>query len=571
MSRRIKGPTPKIFPPPESLRPTIVGTRHVVSAGHHLAAEAATQILRRGGNAIDAGVAGGLVLNVVMPDMCNFGGVAPIVVRTAGSDEVWSVAGLGTWGREATLEAFRERFGDALPQGPGNAVVPAAPAAWITALERWGTCTFADVAMPAIELAAEGFALDQRAAYAIGLLGRDWETTRAVFLPDGRLPEVGQVIRQPALAALLRRLVDAEVGSDRANALASVRRTFYEGEVADAIVAFNREGGGWLTSADLAGFTAEVAPSVSRPYHGWLVHTTGAWSQGPALLQALAILEGFDLESAGHNSADYLHLLVEAIKLAFSDRERFYGDPRFVDVPLELLLSDEHAEELRARLDPARALGNLPTRDVPSARKHDTTYLCVIDADGNAFSATPSDTLDGGPLVPGLGIIVSPRGLQSRVDPTHPSVLAPGKRPRLTPAPALALRAGDGQDTMLWAFGCPGGDVILQAMLQSFLNVVHFGMMPQQAVEAPRVAGFSFPDSFYPHEELDRRVNVEARIGDAVRRELAARGHDVAVWPEWEFDAGGVAMCLDLEPPTATTRVLAAAADPRRSTYAIGR
>jgi gamma-glutamyltranspeptidase/glutathione hydrolase len=344
VSRRIKGPTPKIFPPPESLRPTIVGTRHVVSAGHHLAAEAATQILRRGGNAIDAGVAGGLVLNVVMPDMCNFGGVAPIVVRTAGSDEVWSVAGLGTWGREATLEAFRERFGDALPQGPGNAVVPAAPAAWITALERWGTCTFADVAMPAIELAAEGFALDQRAAYAIGLLGRDWETTRAVFLPDGRLPEVGQVIRQPALAALLRRLVDAEVGSDRANALASVRRTFYEGEVADAIVAFNREGGGWLTSADLAGFTAEVARAVSRPYHGWLVHTTGAWSQGPALLQALAILEGFDLESAGHNSADYLHLLVEAIKLAFSDRERFYGDPRFVDVPLELLLSDEHAK-----------------------------------------------------------------------------------------------------------------------------------------------------------------------------------------------------------------------------------
>lgn len=569
MSRRVDDPGPKIFPPPESLRPTIVGRRYVVSAGHHLAAEAASRILWRGGNAIDAGVAGGLVLNVVMPDMCNFGGVAPIVVRAGGSDEVWSVAGVGTWGREATLEAFRRRFGDTLPQGLGNAVVPAAPAAWITALERWGTCSFADVAESAIELADAGFALDVRAAYAIGAFGREWETTREVFLPGGRAPQVGHVLRQPALAALLRRLADAEVGGDRADALVSARREFYEGEIAEAIVAFARNGGGWLTREDLSGFTADVAPAASRPYRGWLVHTTGPWSQGPAMLQALAILEGFDLEAAGHNSADYLHLFVEAIKLAFSDRERYYGDPKFVDVPLERLLSDAHAAELRDRLDPGHALGNLPTLQAPLARKHDTTYLCVIDGEGNAFSATPSDTLDGGPLMPDLGIIVSPRGLQSRLDPAHPSVLAPGKRPRLTPSPALALRAGEGQDPRLWAFGCPGGDVILQAMLQSFLNVVHFGMTPQQAVESPRVAAFSFPGSFYPHVELDRLVNVEARIDEAVRRDLAARGHDVALWPEWEFDAGGVSMCLDLRPPAADGRVLAAAADPRRSTYAI--
>jgi gamma-glutamyltranspeptidase/glutathione hydrolase len=195
-------------------------------------------------------------------------------------------------------------------------------------------------------------------------------------------------------------------------------------------------------------------------------------------------------------------------------------------------------------------------------RRSDTTYLCVVDADGNAFSATPSDTLDDGPIVPGLGIVISPRGHQSRLDPEHPSVLAPGKRPRLTPAPALAL-ADDGR---VWAFGSPGGDVILQAMLQAFLNVVEFGLTPQQAVEAPRVASYSFPNSFYPHGEPEGRLNVEARIAEDVRRELAARGHDVVVWPELEFDAGSVAMALDLGPG-----VLAGAADPRRSAYALAR
>jgi gamma-glutamyltranspeptidase/glutathione hydrolase len=570
VGRRLEGPNAKLFPPPESMRPTIVGTRYVVSAGHHLAAQAAASMLERGGNAIDAGVAGGLVCNVVLPDMCNFGGVAPILVRKAGSDEVWSVAGLGTWGREATLDAFRERFGDRLPEGPGNAVVPAAPHAWLTALERWGTRTFGEVAAAAIELAEDGFALDLRGAYSIGLFAREWDTTREVFFPEGREPQAGDVIRQPDLAALFRRLAAAEQGTRRAAGIAAARREFYEGDVAERLVEANRAGGGWLTVEDLAEFEADVARAVSRRYAGWLVHTPDAWCQGPALLQALAILDGFDLPELGHNSADYLHVVAESIKLAFSDRERYYGDPRFVDVPLERLLSDEHAAGLRERIEMAKALPNLPTARAAAVSRHDTTYLCVVDSDGNAFSATPSDTLDGGPIVPGLGILVSPRGLQSRLDPTHPSVLAPGKRPRLTPSPAIALQDGVRGDARVWAFGCPGGDVILQAMLQAFLNVVQFSMTPQQAVEAPRMATFSFPNSFYPHAEPEGLLMVEARIGEDVRRDLAARGHDVGVWPEWEFDAGGVSLALDLLPPGAG-RVLAAAADPRRSTYAIGR
>jgi gamma-glutamyltranspeptidase / glutathione hydrolase len=571
VSRRVEPPGPKLFPPPESMRPTIVGTDYVVSAGHHLAAEAAARIFAAGGNAIDAGVAGGLVLNVVLPDMCNFGGVAPILVRPAGGSKVFSVSGLGTWGREATLEAFVRRYGDTLPEGPGNAVVPAAPAAWITALARWGTMRFAEVAEPAAELAERGFALDVRAAYAIGAFGREWDTTRDVFMPGGRALEPGDVLRQPALAALLHRLAAAERGGDRSSALESVRRAFYEGEVAEALVASNRAGGGWLSSEDLAEFVAEVDSAVSRPYGGWDVHITGPWTQGPALLQALAVLEGYDLQAIGHNSADYLHLVVEAVKLAFADRERFYGDPRFVDVPLEHLLSDAHAEELRERISMERAIAEPAAAEPSPARRYDTTYLCTVDRDGNAFSATPSDTLDGGPIVPELGILVSSRGVQSRLDPDHPSVLAPGKRPRLTPSPAIATRDDGGDDPLVWAFGCPGGDVILQAMLQAFLNVVEFGMTPQQAVEAPRAAGFSFPNSFYPHGRLEGRVNAEARIGEDVRADLAARGHDVVAWPEWEFDAGGVSMCLDLRAPGEDGRVLAAAADPRRSTYAIGR
>jgi gamma-glutamyltranspeptidase/glutathione hydrolase len=551
--------SPKVLPPPESDRPTVVGTRYAVSAGHHLAAAAAARVLDRGGNAIDAGVACGLALNVVQPDMCNFGGVAPILVRPAGGEEVWSVAGLGTWGREATLEALAERYGNELPLGPGNAVVPAAPAAWLTALERWGTWSFADVAEPAIELAEDGFALDPRAALSIGLHARDWDTNRAVYHPDGREPQPGDVLRQPELGALLRRLAAAG-GIDAA------RRQFYEGEVAERLVEFNRAGGGWLTLDDLAGFRADVATAVARPYGGWRVHVPDTWCQGPALLQTLAILGGVDLKALGHNTTEYLHVLAESVKLAFSDRERYYGDPRFVDVPLERLLSDGHAEELRGRIG-ERALPNLPTLREPALRRSDTTYLCVVDGDGNAFSATPSDTLEEGPIVPGLGILVSSRGVQSRTDPSHPAVLAPGKRPRLTPSPAIALHP----DGRVWAFGSPGGDVILQAMLQAFLNVVEFGMTPQQAVEAPRVASYSFPNSFFPNTEPQGLLKVEERIPEDVRRELSARGHDVAVWPERAFDAGAVAMALDLRPPSAAGRVLAAGADPRRSTYALAR
>ncbi|UCC74429.1 MAG: gamma-glutamyltransferase [Gemmatimonadota bacterium] len=572
--RNFDSPTPDVFPPPESMRPTLVGEHYMISAGHPLVAHIAAQVLERGGSAIDAGVAGGIACNVIQVDMANFGGVAPILVRQAGSDEVWSISGVGSWGRKVSLETFVERFGDDMPLGAPVAVVPAAPDAWIAALRRFGSWSFAEVAAPSIAYARDGFPLDFRTATALEIFGSgfgDWESSRRVYWPENRPPVTGERLCQPDLAALLETMAAAERGVNRDEALENVRQAFYRGEVAEQIVRFNQQGGGWLTLEDLAEFRCEVAPAPYVDYHGYRVHTTGPYSQGPAMLQALAILAGFDLSAMEHNSAAYLHTLAESLKLAFSDRERYYGDPNFVEVDLEHLLSKEHADDLRSYIRADAALPDLPTVTGPARKRFDTTYLCVIDRDGNAFSAMPSDTLDGGPIVPGLGIITSPRGVQSRLDSKHPSAIAPGKRPRLTPSPAIAVRPGEGADAMVMPFGCPGGDVILQAMLQAFLNTVHFEMLPQQAVEAPRVAAFSFPDSFYPHVHIPGRLSVERRIPERVRADLEARGHKIHLWPEYEFDAGGVSLAGDLKPPSASGRVLAAGADPRRVNYAWGK
>lgn len=567
---RADGPTPEAFPPPESLRPTLVGERYMVAAGHPLVAQVAAQVFERGGNAVDAGVAAGLASNVVQSDQCNLGGVAPIVVKPAGDGTVHSVAGCGWWGASATIETFTARYGDDMPLGAPVGIVPAALSAWVRALQRFGTWTFADCAAPAIALARDGFTLDARLASSLEIMGAgfsQWESSRAVYWPAGRPPRAGERLVQDALGRLLEQLAAAERGATREAALDAVHDAFYKGEPAEAISRHSLANGGWLTVDDLAGFDAEIEPAVHRRTGAWEVWTPTTWCQGPALLQALATLDGYDLAALGHNSPEYVHLVAEATKLAFYDRERHYGDPRFVDVPLERLLSDERAEQARASIVAAQATPGLSAGGAAYAGRFDTTYLCTIDADGNAFSAMPSDTIDGAPIIEQLGIFISPRGVQSRLDPAHPAALAPGKRPRLTPAPAIAL----GDDGRVIAFGCPGGDVILQGMLQAFLNLTVFGMTPQQAVEAPRFAAFAWPDSFFPHGEVPARVSLEGRLGDDVADELARRGHDVRRWPDFEFDAGAVSMVLDMQTPADGRRALAAGADPRRINYALGR
>ena len=306
------------------------------------------------------------------------------------------------------------------------------------------------------------------------------------------------------------------------------------------MVDFVTEGGGFLTLEDLAEFRAEVAPASHRSFPGLghlTVHTTPPqWSQGPALLQALAILQQFDLDSFGHNSTAYLHHLVEAVKLAFSDRERYYGDAGSVN--LSSLLSDEHAAELAAFIRPDRSLPDLFTLRHEADQQNSTTQVTVVDSLGNAFASAPSDPLAMSPIVPGLGVLVSGRGVQSRTDPDHPACLGPGRRPRVTPSPVIVID----DDGMVWPITCPGGDMIVQATLQSLLNVAVFGMTEQQAVEAPRAISMAFPNSFHPHGHHEGMVAVENRVPEVILEDLSSLGHDVREWPPFEFEAGSVGM-----------------------------
>jgi gamma-glutamyltranspeptidase/glutathione hydrolase len=549
-------------------------------AGHYAAAHAAFQILEAGGNAVDAGVAAGIALGVLQCDLVNVAGVAPILLYEAASGQVRTISGLGTWPRLADPEFFRREHGGAIPEGILRTVVPAAPAAWITALLRFGTMSFGEVAAAAIRFAGEGFPVYPLLADMIRLNEagyRRWPSNAAVYLPNGRAPEVGDVFVQADLARSLQHLADEEKaasGKGREAGLRAAYDAFYRGDIAAAIVRFHRENGGWMREEDLSEFRVEIEPAVKAGFAGVDVYTCGPWCQGPVLLQALSLIDPSAVREMGHNSLDYVHTVAEALKLAFADRERWYGDPRFVDVPLARLLSAEYAAARRKLIRPDRAWPEMPpageagAAEAPQAKQggpglpRDTSYVCVVDRHGNVFSATPSDVSFDTVLIPGTGLCPSSRGSQSWTDPRHPSCLAPGKRPRLTPNPALAIRPGE----WIMPFGTPGGDVQSQAMLQLFLNVAVFGMDPQSAAEAPRFASYSFPDSFEPHQYFPGRLNVESRIPDAVRNGLASRGHDLFAWPDWTWRAGAVCTIrADLR-----TGVLTGGADPRRPSYAVG-
>jgi gamma-glutamyltranspeptidase / glutathione hydrolase len=560
-----------------SHRPTVYGTRHAVSAGHYLAASAGFSVLEGGGNAIDAGVAAGIALGVLQPDLVNFAGVAPILIRLAdGTTE--SIAGLGWWPKTLPADLFMREHGGVIPDGVLRTVVPAAPDAWITALRRHGTMRFADVASFAIRFAAEGFAVYPLLERSIGSHAdeyRRWESNSAVYLPGGRVPRAGEKFVQSDLARTIQFMADQDraAGPDRLAGLDAAHHAFYRGDIARAIVRFQEQQGGYLSLSDMAEYSSAIEPVVRRGWRGHELVTCGPWCQGPALQQALALVERVGIDGLAHNSADYLHRVVECLNLALADREYYFGDPRFVDVPVDWLLDPETVARRAAWVRDDRAFGEMPApMDRPGSRmaasgadlpkvEADTSYCCVVDRWGNAFSATPSDGSGNVPVVPGLGITPSGRGSQSRPDPRHPAGVAPGKRPRLTPNPALLVTDKGG----VMPFGTPGGDVQIQAMLQVLLNVMHFGMDPQTAIEAPRVASYSFPSSFAPFEYFPGRLAVEGRIDGAVRDELAARGHKVQAWPDWTWLAGSVeAIVSDPE-----TGMMGAGADPRRPAYSI--
>jgi gamma-glutamyltranspeptidase / glutathione hydrolase len=566
---------------PAAHRPTIAVTRHAISAGHYLAATAGFAILEAGGNAIDAGCAAGIALGVLQSDLVDVAGVAPIMIYHAESREVVTIAGLGTWPKALDPELFMREHGGKIPKGVLRTVVPAAPDAWITALRRYGTMSFGEVSAAAIRLARDGFPMYPLMAESLKRHEADhraWPSSAAIFLPNGRVPQAGEVFRQTDLAASLQYMADEEqaaAGRGREAGLEAARDAFYRGDIARKILAFMKQEGALLSAEDLAEYRSPIVRPERRRFGDLEVFTCGAWCQGPVLLQTLALLEGTDLVGLGHNSADYIHRMTEALKLAFADREAYYGDPAMVEVPLASLISEEYAAERRKLIRPDRAWPEMPPAGEIGrstgrfARafgdpnpEPDTSYVCVADRHGNLFSATPSDGSYGSPVVPGTGLIPSNRGSQSRPDPRHPAGVAPGKRPRLTPNPALAIKGGD----RFLPFGTPGGDVQSQAMLQVLLNLFTFGQDVQGAIESPRFASYSYPSSFAPFDYYPGRLAVEGRIPEPVVAELAQRGHEIQRWPDWISTAGAVCAIL----ADRRRGVLEAGADPRRAAYALG-
>ncbi|ESR27387.1 gamma-glutamyltransferase family protein [Lutibaculum baratangense] len=564
-------------------RARIIGRKHMAAAGHYLAAQAAFQALEAGGNAVDAGVAGGIALGVLQSEYVSFGGVAPIMIRMAETGEVVTLSGLGHWPALTDVEHFR-RNGGRIPKGILRTVVPAAPDAWITALERFGTMSYGEVALAARRFAREGFAVPSLMTDIIAAHAEEyasWETSAPIFLPGGKPPQPGDLFVQSDLADTIDHMIAEEAAAaargGRLAGLQAARDAFYRGDIARTIVAYHETNGGWLRMDDLANFRVEQETARRVSFRGMEVHSCGAWCQGPVLAQTLGMLDGQDLVSLGHNSSAYIHRIVETLKLAYADRHAYFGDPNFVDVPLDELLSPAYMSDRAKLVDTARAAPGMPEpglpRDFAAPAPHaarpedavselDTSYVCTVDAAGNAFSATPSDGSAAAPVIPGLGFVPSNRGMQSWVEADAPAVLGPGRRPRLTPSPAMAVKPGE----WVMPFGSPGNDVQPQAMLQTFLNIHLWGMAPQQAVDEPRFATFSYPRSSEPHSYDPGLLRVEARIGPDTQEELRALGHDVREWPEWEYAAGAVCTIVANE----RTGMREGASDQRRPTAVAG-
>ena len=518
----------------------------MVASTHWLASAAGMAVLERGGNAFDAAVAAGFTLQVVEPHLNGPGGDLPAILYEAERDEVVVVCGQGTAPQAATIDAFRARGTDLIP-GTGllPAVVPGAFGAWLLILERYGTWPLADVLEFAIGYAADGFPVLPRITHAIRQVEhvfRDqWPSSAEVFLPA---PEPGTLLRSSGVAVTYTRILHEARGRTRDQQIARARDAWYSGFVAEAVDEFVREHDGFLSAEDMAGWEATLEQPVSLDYRGHTVFKTGPWGQGPVFLQQLALLDGFDLAELA--PADFVHTVVECAKLAFADREAWYGDPDFVDVPLDLLLSKEYAEERRALVGETASAELRPGGDGPRlpspvtgavvagagepTRASDTCHVDVADRWGNLVSATPSGGwLWSSPVVPKLGFPLGTRAQMFWLEEGLPNSLEPGKRPRTTLSPSLAFRGGD----PYLAFGTPGGDQQDQWSLNFFLRHVHGGLNLQEAIDAPSFDTNHFPSSFYPRDSKPRQVELEARFGDEVAAELRERGHDVEVTAEW--------------------------------------
>jgi gamma-glutamyltranspeptidase / glutathione hydrolase len=547
-------------------RPVVMGTRGVVTSGHYLATAAGFRIMEQGGNAVDAAAAMCFCLNLLEPHLNGIGGEVPTLIYSAAERKTYAVCGLG-WSPQAFSIAWCKQHGIDLIPGDGYlpACVPAVVDTWALAVARFGTLSFSQILQPAIELAENGFPVYERLhgniAKNVDRFIEQYPTTGAIYCPGGRVPQIGDVLRNPDWADMLKLMCWAEEAAKHRGRIAEIeaaRDVFYKGEIAERIIDFitntpieDASGSahtGLLSYADMAEWHATTEEPVSLTYRGLDVHKCSSWTQGPVFLQQLAILEGLDLKAMGHNSAEYLHTWIECAKLAFADREAYYGDPAFDDVPFDVLLSKEYAAERRALIG-ARASHELRPGDVGhgapdyvtfdvrennrqamEAYIGDTTHLDAIDRAGNMVAATPSGGwIPSSPVIAGLGFPLGTRGQMFYLNPRRPNALAPRKRPRATLTPSLVTK--NGQPEMV--FGTPGGDCQDQWTLQFFINVVDFGMNIQEALDAPTVHSEHFPSSFYPREAHPARMRAEDRIPQEVIAELERRGHEIVVTDGW--------------------------------------
>jgi gamma-glutamyltranspeptidase / glutathione hydrolase len=593
-------------------RPEIQGTFGVITSTHWIASAVGMAVLEKGGNAFDACAAAGFVLQIVEPHLCGPAGEAPAVFYSQRTGKVEVLCSQGVTPAGATIEAYKARGLDLIPgSGLLATVIPGAFDGWMLLLREHGSLPLRDILGPAIGYARDGHPILPRVCDGIAaqaeFFAKEWPTSAATWTPGGKVPEPRSLFRNPVLAATYQRILDeAEAaGDDRVRQIEAARHAFMKGFVAEAIDRFCRttevmdasgqKNGAVLTGQDLAGWQASFDAPQTYDYHGWTVCKQRPWGQGPALLQSLSILKGFDISKMDPAGADYIHLVTEAMKLAYADREVYYGDPDFCDVPIDQLLSEAHAaerrkligdtasRELRPSVLPGfeeqvrHTLENLARRrtqgtgvgageptmaHLKTAKRGDTVHIDVIDRHGNMISATPSGGwLQSSPVIPELGFPLNSRAQMFWLEPGLPTSLEPGKRPRTTLTPSLALK--DGVPTLV--FGTPGGDQQDQWQLSLFLRRVHHGLNLQEAIDLPLFHTGHFPSSFYPRESRPGHLMVESSVGEATIAELRRRGHDVEVAEPWTVGRLTAA-------EKGADGVLKAAATPRlMQAYAIGR
>jgi gamma-glutamyltranspeptidase/glutathione hydrolase len=566
----------------------------MVGGGTQLTAQTGMRILWQGGNAVDAAVAAAFAAGVLEPTAhYSLGGEVAFLFYDRSSQQVRSVIGQGWAPRAATVEHYLATWGE-IPPGVLSTTVPGVISALLTMLSHYGTMSFRQVVESALGFARDGFPAYQLLHRTIGSPDRlvnlqKYPDSARVYLPNGKPPALGSLFTQPDLARTLTLMVEAEQqalgqGRPREAGLQAARDVFYKGDVARRMVQALHNLGGLYTYEDFAEYTSPLEEPISTTYRAYQLYTNRTWTQGITLLQALNILEGYDLAALGHNSPQAIHLQVEALKLAFADREAYVGDPAHVDVPVEGLLSKEYAALRRGLINPNQAQAvyppgdprkmlavaqdyrpqpTAPTLEPVGGDADGTTYLATVDTQGNMVSATPSSFagLAQGMILGDTGILINCRGCYFWLDPDNPNVLAPHKRPRTTPCTFIVLKQGQPFMTL----GTPGGDSQPQSCLQVFTNITDFGFNVQEAVEAPRFCGSSFPQSPWPHRAHPNRLQVEARLSPAVVEALNAKGHQVEAVGPWGVRNGFTPILVNPE-----TGVYHGGADPRKESVMLG-